>query len=401
MSAYYVFELNAMIRNKKNLAAVILFLLATLYFVLVIDPSYRPDESINEVEIQQEYDEMSHWLENYQGEGVSSGAAFALSYFPSLVEINETRLDAINQQDFKAYSTASAEWYRYKDQWIYSSPEFLSYNKAYYGIEQDYPLQEGRYWYLNTATRYAAYVDRNLEISPAVLEERTALQTGARVWNSSIFPMALIGLVVVFSIDIVTKDRAHLTVVRSFPLSFAQKLWVKTAVVLTAFSVVSVSIFAIGLILVSFRENFGSLSIPMTVFNGPTLMEEHFHTISVGLFYLQSIGLMLVIAYLFIRFIILCSLLIKNEYFNLLIGLTVIFTERLYYIRGIGYFSTVDLLPSTYFRVGEVLSGYQNHLYNSSAISFEIGMFSLIGTILIVEVFIILVSRFKSIRAII
>lgn len=238
-------------------------------------------------------------------------------------------------------------------------------------------------------------------VTPAILEERTALQTGIRAWNSSIVPIALIGLVVIFSIDIVTKDRNHLSLVRSFPLSFEQKLWVKTAVVITTFSIVSLSIFLIGLSIVAIKEGFGSFAIPVTVFNCPILLEENFYTISIGLFYLQVIALILAIAYLFTRFIILCSLLLKNEYFNLLVGIAVIFTERLYYIRGIGYFSNVDLFPSTFFRVGEVLSGYQNHLYNSSAISFEIGIVSLVVAIVVVEILLFLVSRFKRIRAII
>ncbi|WP_225744037.1 hypothetical protein [Marinilactibacillus sp. Marseille-P9653] len=351
MRAFYFFELNSIIRNKKNLAAIILLLITTLYYVFVIEPNYQPDERVDAVNVQQDYDEMSHWLENYRGEGTSSGAAFALSYFPPLVELNETRLDALEQKDFAAYTRATAEWYRYEDQWIFSSPEFLSYNTAYYGIGQQYPLQEGRYWYLSTATRYSAYVDKGTRITPAVLEERTALQTGIRAWNSSIVPIALISLVVIFSIDIVTKDRNHLSLVSSFPLSFEQKLWVKTAVVITTFSIVSFSIFLLGLSIVALKEGFGSFSIPVIVFNGPILLEENFYTISICLFYLQAIALILVIAYLFTRFIILCSLLLKNEYFNLLVGLAVIFTERLYYIRGIGYFSNVDLFPSTFFRM--------------------------------------------------
>lgn len=40
MRAFYFFELNSIIRNIKNLAAIILLLIMTLYYVFVIEPNY-------------------------------------------------------------------------------------------------------------------------------------------------------------------------------------------------------------------------------------------------------------------------------------------------------------------------------------------------------------------------
>lgn len=398
MKYYYLFELKAFISNKKNIAVVILMLIATLYYSIFIAPDYSPNERINESEIVREYDEMVHWLENRKGEGISSGAAFALQYFPPLVEINGRRLAALEINNFYAYTSASAEWYEYQDEWTFNFPEFLSYNRVYYGVDQNYPKQEGRYWYLETANRYSAYVNQEIELSPSIIEERTALQTGNRILSNQFVPFILIGLVVIFSNDIVLKDRNHLSIVKSFPISINGKLWIKTAVTFTAVSMVVISLFLIGFTIIGIKEGFGHFSIPVSVFNGPILSVDNFSTVSIGVFYLKVLVLFFLIAYSFIRLIILCSLLFKNEFFNLLVGSALIFTERIYYMRGIGYFSNLDILPFTFFPVGYVLTGYQNHLYNSSMITFTNGILSIISILLCIEIMIFIICRKSTIR---
>ncbi|WP_208560474.1 hypothetical protein [Marinilactibacillus kalidii] len=399
MKVYYLFEIKSFIRNKKNIAAFILLLLATLYYSIILSPEYVPNERINETEIRQDYEEMTSWLDNMRGDGISEGSAFALSYFPELIELNEKRLASLEEEDFQTYAETTSDWYLYQDDWIYSSPEFLSYNRAYYGIEQDYPQQEGRYWYMDTANRYEAYTNMTREINPSILEEKTGLQTGFRVWNTTLVPVVLIGLVVIYSNDIVTKDKKHLSLVRSFPISFSGKLLAKTAVVLTASLFTSILLFMLGITIVSFKNGFGSFSIPVSIFKGPILSVANYDTITIGTFYLQAFALLLMISYAFTRFCVLCSLLFKNEYVTLLIGGALIFTERLYYIRGVGYFSNLDLIPSSFFSIGQVLSGYQNHLYNSSSISFQNGILSILVLILVIELSLFIVNKIPFVRS--
>ncbi|PRY75911.1 hypothetical protein [Alkalibacterium olivapovliticus] len=399
MIQYFRFELKAFSRNKKNLAVIILLLLASLYYSIILVPDYQPNESVDESDIRSEHDSMVYWIDNMQGDGISSGAQFALAYYPELINIDSQRLQALEEEDYQNYTDWTAEWYTYQDTYTFGYPEFLSYNHVYYGPDQDYPLQEGSYWYRETARRYEEYVNEGIDLTVDVLEERTALQTVYRLLNSTIVPILLITVIVFYANDIVVKDRKHLTITKSFPLSFSGKLWTKTMVVLTTTGVTILVFFLIILLAVGFRHGVGSFSIPITVYDGLVLQNRGtFNSISLGLFYIQAFSLLLLISYLFTRIIILLSLLVRNEFFNLFAGIALIFTERLYYIRGIGSFSDVDLLPSTFFPVGQVLSGYQNHLYNSPAITFENGVLSLMAAILLVEMILFIATRFKRIR---
>lgn len=399
MTPYFLFELQSFVRNKKNLAVIIILVIAALYYSFFVVPNYQPNERINERTIQVEYDSMVNWMENRQGEGISSGASFALAYFPPLMEIDARRLQSLDENDYAAYAKATSEWYEYEDAWTFGNDLFLSYNPVYYGIDKEYPHQEGSYWYRETANRYNQYVAAEIEITPNILEERTALQTIYRLLNHPFIPVIFIATVVFFSNDIILKDRKHLTIVKSFPISFQGKLWTKTFVVLTTTAITFLGIGLLILLSVSIQNGFGSFEIPITVFKR-AISEGRgtFETINLGIFFMQAVVLLSIIVYLFTRIIILFSLLVRNEFFNLLLGIALIFSERLYYMRGIGFFSNVDLLPPTYFPIGQVLSGYQNHLYNSSEITFQNGLISLIIMILIVELVILIAGRFKKIQ---
>lgn len=399
MKQYFLFELKAFSRSTKNIAVMILLVVAALYYSLFLAPNYRPNESINESEIQSEQDSIVHWIENRESEGVSVGAQFALAYYPPLIEINSERLEALEEDDFKAYSTWTAEWYIYQDMFTFGNPQYLSYNYVYYGIDQEYPLQEGSYWYRETANRYAQYAEEDSKVSPAVLEERTALQTVYRLLNTSSVPVIMLAVVVFYANDSVVKDRKHLSITKSFPVSFSGKLWTKTLVVLTMTAFTFIGLLLIFLVIIGYQEGFGSFSLPISVYDGLVLNNRgSFDSISLGRFYIQAAVLIFLITYIFVRAIILLSVLVRNEFFNLFAGIALIFSERIYYMRGIGFFSNVDLLPPTYFPIGEVLTGYQNHLYNSPSITFQNGVYSLAATIVAVEIILFVATRFKRIR---
>lgn len=399
MRQYYLFELKAFFYSKKNLAIIILLILSALYYSLLVAPQYQPNEAVDEEAIRAEHDAMVYWIDNQRGEGISSGASFALAYYPELIDIDANRLNALASKDYEEYAEWTADWYLYQDDYTYNYAEFLSYNHVYYGSVQDYPAQEGSYWYRETANRYQAYIEEDITITESVLEERTALQTLYRMLNNPVVPALLIGAIIFFSNDSVVKDRKHLTIVRSFPLTLAGKLWTKTFVLLTAISIVFVSLTAIILLLVGIQQGLGSFSVPVTVFDGRVLESGGaFNHMSLGMFFLQAGVLLLLIGYLFIRGIMLFSLIVRNEFFNILAGLALLFTERLYYIRGVGFFSNVDVLPPTFFPIGQVLSGYQNHLYNSPAITFRNGVYSIVLAAIIVELLLFLTTRFKPVR---
>ena len=118
-----------------------------------------------------------------------------------------------------------------------------------------------------------------------------------------------------------------------------------------------------------------------------------------GSYLLKSLTLYVFAAFLLIRFLMLLSVLVGNEFFNLIAGLAVVFAEGIYYKRGIGFFTNLDRLPTTFFKIGDVLIGYQNHLYNSYEITFRNGVVAIGLSILAVEVLLFLLTRFQRFKS--
>ena len=396
---YFVFELKSFFANKKNLAAIILLFLGTLYYSLIVNPKEVPNESVDETSIQNELTK-GEFFEEHVGEiteGTHSSTLFALSYFIPLTELNWERVQALDSNDLKTYTEKTIDWYLYQDAYA-SVSDYVRYSSHYYGKDQHYPKEEGSFFYRYTASRYQGYLDRHLPITRELLDERTGLQTLQRVMQT-VFPLLILALVVIFSNDILVKDRKHLTLVKSYPLSFTTRLWIKTGVVLAAlFLTVGLSI-GMGLLLVSAKNGIGSFNIPVPFYDGKIYDGAEFHLFSMGSYLLKSLTLYVFAAFLLIRFLMLLSVLVGNEFFNLIAGLAVVFAEGIYYKRGIGFFTNLDRLPTTFFKIGDVLIGYQNHLYNSYEITFRNGVLAIGLSILAVEVLLFLLTRFQRFKS--
>lgn len=82
---------------------------------------------------------------------------------------------------------------------------------------------------------------------------------------------------------------------------------------------------------------------------------------TLGMFLGRSLSLLIVWFIVIINVVVLCSVLFRQEMVNLAVGLFVIFGEKFYMNRGIGYFWEVEKVPTTYIHVGKVVSSYQNY----------------------------------------
>ncbi|WP_343756640.1 hypothetical protein [Alkalibacterium iburiense] len=172
---------------------------------------------------------------------------------------------------------------------------------------------------------------------------------------------------------------------------------VKTIVVLLGFLLTLAAGILALLITIGPRYGIGSFSIPVPTFSF-SLYGGLFETVPIGNWLLQAFILILISSLVLIRGIIGLSLLFKQEFLNLLVGVSVLFTEPLYFSRGIGHFSDIGLLPPTFFSVGSVLTGYHNFLYNSQDIHFMNGVLSLGATWLVIEIILFVLTRFKRFR---
>lgn len=385
MFAYYQFELKRFILNKKNIAAFLLLLAATLFYTLIIVPQYEPIEGkVNRTEIENEMIEGIYYMEQYDPE--ESYTDYYASLYPGLIEINQVRLEGLDSNNLEQYVEATLDWYAYPN---IHTDTYRAYNSPYeYFAEMEAIISQNR-----TVTRFREYLDQDIALSESVLEERTALQTFQRTIELGL-PFILLALTVVFSNDILVSDNKHQTLVNSFPLSFKKRLNIKTLVVLTGVFGSLFFTFLLGSILVGARYGFGSLHFSIGIYDSVQVflgLSSAAAPITLGQYFLRSLILFILADLVFIRGILLLSTVFKNEFVNLVAGLAAIFSERLYYMRGIGFSTNVDLYPPTFFDIGNVLTGYQNHLYTSTDITFQNGVLSM-GLLLLINEFILFIA---------
>lgn len=388
MVAQFIFEWLLFTRNIKNRLIFILFIMAALYYGLVLAPNFQPLYSFaDEDTISERIEEQEYILDTYPDRPRTVQNA------QNIIQFSELQRDALSQEDWETYFE-STQRVNFE---IHQARYGNSVDPRFFDINESYPEQEQRFWMSYTNVRFHGYWEEDLEIiTPAVVEERTVLQNVQRLLQEDL-PVILLIVLVLLSVDILTKDKRHSTVFNSKPMAFEKVLWVKTLVILIGFLLTLLTGFVVLVLTIGPRYGFGSFSIPLPVYTFD-IYGGGFERISLGSFYLQAFVLLGLSALILIRLIVWLSVVIKQELLNLVIGVSVLFSEGLYYSRGIGFFSDIGLLPPTFFSIGSVLIGYHNSLYNSQDIHFINGVLSLGVTVLVIECLIFTTTRFRSFR---
>lgn len=251
----------------------------------------------------------------------------------------------------------------------------LFYNAGYYTYGNDYAKMDGHYAYLYSASRYEGYATGKSDLSINVFEERTALQTLQRLLHSYL-PLILIVSCILFTADIVLKDRRNPTLLQGLPLSDWTKLIIKGGVSFIG-SILTIVPISVGLLITGARSGFGDFSlpvpfaIPLPILSTNTLT---FETMNMGEYLIQNMLLLVFWFLLIISLLLFVSILIKNEFANLLVGCVFVFAEFFYFSRGIGYYWDVQLFPSSYVQVGQVISGYRAFLYGFEKLTLGNGL---------------------------
>jgi len=398
MKPYFKFELSQFITNKKNIAIYVILLFLACFYALNIAPSYKPIERVDAKEIEARYTSRESFIQNYLNypnrfQGMASGGLFI---FPRWNELDKKRLESLNEGNLKKYASVTSKWYTFSNDLITSTGQYY-YSPGYYTHGNLYASDDGNYGYSYSASRYAGYGEGKSKLSINVFEERTALQTLQRLLESYL-PMILMICCVFLSVDIVLKDRLYPSLLKGFPISDWKKLLIKGAVALIG-SVGIIIPISIGLIMIGIRYGFGDFGLPVAIYTfvgEPTYFKKgEFLNTSMGMYLLQNFIILILLFALIISLVLLASMIIRNEFANLLVGAMFIFNEIFYFKRGIGFFEEVENYPTNYVQVGQIISGYRNYIYNSSALTFDKGVYVLgISTgILILLIFVI--SKFK------
>ncbi|MDI2585812.1 hypothetical protein OR571_01355 [Psychrobacillus sp. NEAU-3TGS] len=250
MWAYFKMEFIQFMSNKKNIAIYVILLFFSCYYGLVLAPAYDPIEKVDVSEIEARYLTNEEFLNNVViNDWTHPLTKFAASIYPEWNEYEKERLDAIKQDNLKNYAEATFKWYTYSDNIIFNwGGEILFYNPGYYTYGNDYARMDGHYAYLYSASRYTGYTEGESDLSVNVFEERTALQTLQRLLHSYL-PLILIVSCMLFTVDVVLKDRRNTTLLQGLPLSDWRKLLVKGGVSLLG-SLLAIIPLTVGLFII-------------------------------------------------------------------------------------------------------------------------------------------------------
>ncbi|WP_313894111.1 ABC transporter permease [Psychrobacillus sp.] len=369
MRAYFKMEFFQFMSNKKNIAIYVILLFLSCYYALKIAPEYDPIEKVDVLEIEARYLTREEFLDNVViREGMHYLTAFAVSIFPEWNEYDKARLDAIEKNNLEEYAEATSKWYTYSDKFTFES-EVLYYNPGYYTYGNSYAVMDGHYAYLSSASRYEDYTEGKSDLSVNVFEERTALQTLQRLLHSYL-PLILLVSCILFTVDIVLKDRQNPTLLQGLPLSDWRKLIVKGGVSLLG-SILAIIPLLVGLLIIGSQYGFGHFNLPVPNYS---FSEDLFSTITMGEYLIQNLLFIVVWFFFIISLLLLVSVMLKNEFANLLVGCVFLFAEFIYFSRGIGIEWNAQWYPTSYVQVGQIISGYRNYLYVSDALSLRSGL---------------------------
>lgn len=397
MRAYFKMEFFQFMSNKKNIAIYVILLFFSGYYALKMAPAYDPIEKVDENEIEARYLTREEFLNNVViSDWMHPSTRFAVSIFPEWNEYDKERLDSIKQNELKDYAMATSKWYTYSDNIIFRwGGDSLFYNPGYYTYGNNYARMDGHYAYLYSASRFDGYTEGKSDLSFNVFEERAALQALQRLLDSYL-PLILVVSCILFTVDVVLKDRRNPTLLQGLPLSDWHKLIVKGGISLLG-SLLAIIPLSVGLFIIGIRYGFGDFDLPVPIYSAE---EKIFSNITMGEYLMQNMLFIVFWFLFFISLILLVSVAVKNEFANLLVACVFVIAEFMYFVRGIGAIRNVQWYPTSYVQIGQIISGYRNFLYGSEALTFETGLF-IIGLCTCVFLFFtFLISRRRKFKLI-
>ncbi|MDN4491913.1 ABC transporter permease [Ureibacillus aquaedulcis] len=371
MRAYFKFEFIQFMFNKKNIAIYVILLFFACFYALKMAPSYDPIEQVDREEIEARFLTREDFLTNLViDENTYPLTRFAAAIYPEWNEYDKQRLDAIDNNDLKKYAESTYKWYEYSDFMIFrNGRDLLYYNPRYYTAGNLYATEDGHYAYMYSASRFKGYAEGNSDLSMDVFEERTALQTLQRLLHGYL-PLILLVSCILFTADIVLKDKRNPTLIKGFPISIWKRLLVKGGIALIG-SFLTVVPLSVGFFIIAIQNGFGDLKLPVPIFSYEA---RAFTMISMGEYLFQNTLLILFWFMLLISLLLLISITIRNEFANLALGLVVVFAEFYYYVRGLGFVKDIQWYPSSYVQVGQIIAGYREYLNNSIELNLTNGL---------------------------
>ena len=389
MWSYFKWELRAFFTNRKNMAIYLLVLFFSLFYWLQIEANFSIIETVSKDKLEASVDTKDDFLANVNLKGETHPSTLeAVALFEPLVKIEKAQLKALEDKDYRELAKVRSEWYWYG----------ADNNPLYYRGGNIYAKEEANYAQTATHFKLLGYAEGKEDVTLKVMNEQTASHALVRALNH-LLPMIFILLGLVFSMDLIAKDRQHKSLIKGLPLSDGKKITVKFA---TAFIGVLISVIplSVGFIGIGLQNGFGYLNLPVPVSyykeGMPLLSDLMFENITFGNYLLQSVTLISLLVALVIVINLILGMWIKNAYFLLIITLSLPFIELLYNRFGYGDIHTITYLPTSYVRVGDVLTGHRSFFWADVNLNFQSGVLTVGVCLLVMLVILGLHSRFKK-----
>ncbi|MEG0256391.1 MAG: hypothetical protein RR554_11015 [Vagococcus sp.] len=391
MWGFFKHEWREFFTNRKNMAVYLLLIFLSLFYWIQIENSFEIIERVSRQELQASVDTKTEFLDTVNQEGeVHPDTQAAIDSFPAIVENEEQQLQLLDKKEYKKFSEVRSQWY----QGLKYKPSPLYYKDGSSFADLEYFYQSA-----SMIVKLTEYSQLKEPINLKTINEKTATHSLIRAMDYLI-PVILLVCGLIFSMDLLARDRKHPSMIKGMPITDGKKLIVKGSVAFLG-TVATCLPLSVGFIGMGLKNGFGSLNLPVATskFPGkiPLLGDIIFDNMSVGQFFLRFFILVTLLVLIVIAINLCLGIWIKNAYFLLIITLGLPFIELFYNRPGYGDIHAINYLPTSYVHVGEIISGHRSFFWSGTQITFEFSLIILGITLFVLVMLLFITSRFKRI----
>lgn len=386
-------ELKLLFQSRKNILFILFFVIAIFSYVLIILPDVKTLESFDQELTEGEIAELEMMQEAREGRRHTGGGYDPISFYSS----NNYEL-FLKRGLLKAFQDENFERYVYlRTYYLYSILNGQIFENEIIFKDSPFPIKDRRHFLDKKIREYQSLLEADIDITYAMIEEKTALQTLRNVLLS-FGPFLLMFSALYFSNDILVRDRRQMTAVQGLPLSWYRYLNTKTFVSFIYTIIVLIGFFLLAILLLTFRNGFGSFDIGVPHFSmteDKGLLNFEYVNLSMFKFLILTFILTIIGIYIFTRLNMMLGLFLKNEWIVLILSSLLLFSERFYFARdkrelfNIG----IDKFPQTYFEFGKIVTGEKNFLLNMEELTVQKGFIVLFVFLLLIELLFFLAMK--------
>ncbi|AQP52931.1 hypothetical protein CBF34_05940 [Vagococcus penaei] len=384
---YFKFECRSFFLSKKNIAIYLLLFCFSLFYWLNIEANYHSKEEVLPSEISARVNNREKFVNRINpNDDLHPEVRMVLTLWPPIIEVDKNRLDALEKEEWQKYAENTAKWYEIETP-KYKNPRYYTYGNYYANMDEYFGRESNK-------TKMLAYSQpaQKKYLTLNVLNDKTAWQSLVRAtfyW----LPVLLMLVTLFFSMDLISKDRKHYSIHSNIPISQTKRLLTKISVTFLGV-LVSLIPLASGFIGIGMTNGFGSLHLPVSILYRDVVPKTLSIQTYLGYF---SLYMLLWILCLIVLSLLL-GLWIKNEVILLLVLSVIPFVDISYNKVGFGdIYPIIAWLPTSYTRIGEVLTGYRCFTWLLPVDNHFLGLQVLSVTLIVLLGFLWLVTRKKRI----